>query len=84
VPPKSSFTVVADDRDVEMALYMMSFGVIPDGLPLPTSYYGNPTPEYGRDARYVLAFDLTDAPEPGARLIARVQGGAVYERPGAR
>ena len=86
VPPKSSFTVLADDPDVEMALYMMSFGVLQDGLPLPTSYYGNPTAEYGREARYVLAFDLPDAPEPPSRLrlVARVPGGAVYERTGGR
>ena len=83
LPPKASFTVLADDPDVEMALYMMSFGVVPDGLPLPTRYYGNPTPEFGREARYVLAFDLAEAPEPASRLVARVRGGAVYERPPA-
>jgi hypothetical protein len=84
LPPKASFTILADDAEVEMALYMMSFGVVPDGLPLPTRYYGNPTPEFGREARYVLAYDLADAPDPAARLVARVSAGAVYERPGTR
>ena len=84
LPPKSSFTVVAEDPDVEMALYMMSYGALPDTLPLPTRYYGNPTPEFGREARFVLAFDLAEPPEPGARLIARVSNGAVYERTDAR
>ncbi len=84
VPPKASFTVLADDPDVEMALYMMSFGVIPDGLPLPTRYYGNPTPQYGREADYVLAFGLSGAPEPRARLVAEVAGGAVYVREAGR
>ena len=46
VPPRASFTVLAADSDVEMALYMMSFGVLQDGVPLPTRYYGNPTPYY--------------------------------------
>ena len=81
LPPKPSFTVLAEDPDVEMSLYMMSYGVVEDGLPLPTRYYGNPTPEFGREARYVLAFGLPDVPEPSARLVARVRGGAVYERP---
>jgi hypothetical protein len=80
VPPRSSFTVLAEDPDVEMALYMMSYGILPDGLPLPTRYYGNPTPDHGREARYVLAFGLPDLPEPSVRLVARVSGGAVYER----
>jgi hypothetical protein len=84
LPPKSSFTVLAEDPEVEMALYMMSYGVVPDGLPLPTRYYGSPTPEYGREARFVLAFELPDAPDPAARLVARVPGGAVYERPGVK
>jgi hypothetical protein len=86
VPPGSSFTVLAEAPDVEMALYMMSFGILQDGLPLPTRYYGNPTVEYGREAQYVLAFDLPDAPEPPSRLrlVARVRGGAVYERTGGR
>jgi hypothetical protein len=84
LPPKSSFTVLAEDPDVEMAIYMMSYGVLPDTLPLPTRYYGNPTPEYGREARFVLAFGLAAAPDPAARLVARVPGGAVYERPGKR
>ena len=86
VPPRASFTVLAADSDVEMALYMMSFGVLQDGIPLPTRYYGNPTPQFGREAKYVLAFDLPEAPEPEdrLRLIARVPGGAVYETTRAR
>jgi hypothetical protein len=84
LPPKPTFTVLAEDPDVEMALYMMSYGVVEDGLPLPTRYYGNPTPEFGSEARYVLAFGLPEAPEPSARLVATVPGGAVYERPARR
>jgi hypothetical protein len=80
LPPHPSFTVVAEDPDVEMALYMMSFGIVADGLPLPTRYYGNPTPEAGRDARFILAYGLSEDPAPPARLVARVPGGAVYER----
>ena len=84
LPAKPSFTVLAEDPDVEMALYMMSFGIVEDGLPLPTRYYGNPTPELGRDARFILAFGLAGNPDPSARLVARVFGGAVYERPNRR
>ena len=84
LPPKSSVTVVAKDPDVEMAIYMMSYGALPDTLPLPTRYYGRATPEYGREARFVLAFDLAELPEPDARLVARVHSGAVFERPGKR
>jgi len=84
VPPRASFTVLAADPDVEMALYMMSFGVFADGLPLPTRYYGNPTPEFGREAEYVLAFGLREPPDPRARLVAEVPGGAVYVREVAR
>jgi hypothetical protein len=86
VPPKSSFTVLAEDPDVEMALYMMSYGVLLDTLPLPTRYYGNPTAYSGREAKYVLAFGLPEAPEPAdrLRLVARVAGGAVYERKSPR
>ena len=84
LPRKSSFTVVAKDPDVEMALYMMSYGALPDTLPLPTRYYGKPTPEFGREARFVLAFDLAELPEPDARVVARVHSGTVFERPGKR
>lgn len=85
VPAGASFTVVAEDPDVEMALYMMSFGLFPKCLPVPTRYYGIPTAEDGRTARYVLAFGEKaadargDADDP-MRLVARVAGGAVFDR----
>jgi hypothetical protein len=76
----SPFTVLADDRDVEMALYMMAIGVFPANRPLPHSYYGVPTLPEARRARYVLEYRLSVPADPGARLVARVPNGAVYER----
>ena len=66
VPPKSSFTVLADAPDVEMALYMMSFGILQDGLPLPTRYYGNSRTPNSR----------TDDRRSGVSLIAPARSGA--------
>ncbi len=81
LPPGSSFTVLADDPRTEMALFMMGIGLFPSSQPLAHSYYFVPTPDEAARARYVLRYQpAPSAPEPGLRLVARVPGGALYER----
>ena len=56
LPPQPVFTILAENPDTEMALFMMSIGAYPDSLPLPTTYYGLATPEIGGQAPLVLAY----------------------------
>ena len=79
VPPGTTYTVIAPTRDVEMNLFMMSLGLLPEAEGLPSSYYGVPTPEIGFRARYVLAYQ--SALQPGLHLPRAVfTDGTVYER----
>ncbi len=80
LPPHASFTIVAKDPDEEMSLFMMAFGRYPGTYPMPHTYYRQPQPDDAAKARYVLRYGLPDPVEPGLRLVARVDGGAVYER----
>ena len=83
LPPQPVFTILADDSDTEMALFMMSIGAYPDSLPLPTTYYGTDTPEIGGQAPLVLAYRRVPPPDWNLRLVARVRHGAVYARASA-
>jgi hypothetical protein len=78
VPPGATYTVTAPTSDAEMNLFMMSLGLLPEGLGLPTSYYGFRTPA-GAHARYVLTYQ--GKPPPGrVRVRAVLRDGHVYER----
>jgi hypothetical protein len=79
-PPASSITVLADDPDTAMSLYMMSIGAFPYSLPLPSSYYGLLTPEEGRKADFVLAYGRPPPAGWPLRLVANVENGAIYAR----
>ena len=79
LPPGTTYTVIAPTRDVEMNLFMMSLGLLPEAEGLPSSYYGVPTPKIGFRARYVLAYQ--SALQPGLHLPRAVfTDGTVYER----
>lgn len=80
VPPGATYTVVATDRDVEMNLFMISIGLLPDAHPLPTSYYGIPFPAVGSRARFVISYENARAPGP-MRIRAAFAEGYVAERP---
>jgi len=80
VAPASSLTVIADDPDAAMSLYMMSIGAFPYSLPLPSSYYGLLTPEEGRKAEFVLAYRRPPPADWPLRLVANVEDGAIYAR----
>lgn len=82
VPAGATYTVIAPTRDVEMNLYMMSLGLLPDARALPMSYHGVSTTEHGVRARYVLAYDNPPLDEE-ARPLAVFPEGSVYERPGS-
>jgi hypothetical protein len=79
IPRGASFTVLAEDRATEMSLFMMSVGLMPEGLPLPSSYYGQ-AKEAGNLARFVLEFGALREPRTGESPVATVTGGRVYER----
>jgi len=80
IPRNGSFTVMAADPRVEMAIFMMAVGRYPGTYPFPSGYYQLPTPEQSARARYVLRYRLPDPDDPKLRLLARVADGAVYER----
>jgi hypothetical protein len=79
LPPGATYTVIAPTRDVEMNLFMMSLGLLPEAEGLPSSYHGVPTPKIGSRARYVLAYQ--SSLPPGAPLPRAVfTDGTVSER----
>jgi hypothetical protein len=80
VPEGASYTVLAPNPDDEMALYMLSLGVLDKQVALPSSYFGAATPG-GGEARYVLSYGGVLPGTDGARLVFRARDGAVYERP---
>lgn len=78
VPPGTTYTVIAPTPEVELNLFMMSLGLLPEAEGVPSSYYGVPTP-IGFGARYVLAYQ--SALQPGLHLPRAVfTDGTVYER----
>jgi hypothetical protein len=79
VPPGASFTVLAEDRNREMSLFMISIGLLPDRWPLPSSYFLQPDAS-GARAEYVLAFQCDPRGAAGGILIRRLPDGCVYRR----
>lgn len=80
LPANAAFTVLAQDTDTAMSLFMMSIGAYPASRPLPTTYYWMRTPEIGRQADFVLAYRQPPPTDWTLRLVARVRDGAVYAR----
>jgi len=80
IPRNGSFTVVAAEPRIEMAIFMMAVGHYPGTYPFPNRYYHHPTPAEGARAQFVLRYRLPDPDDPNLRLIARVPDGAIYER----
>ncbi len=76
VPPKSSFTVLAADPEVEMALYMMSFGALPDGTPAADPLLRQP------DSRIRTRSEVR--PRVRSPRRSRAGGPTPADRPGAR
>jgi len=79
VPAGASFTVVADDRDLEMSLYMMAVGLLPEAVALPSSYYGRSAP-IGERAGFVLKFEGSASDHPPQYHAIEVNGGWVWQR----
>lgn len=80
LPSNAVFTVLAEDSETAMSLFMMSIGAFPYSLPAPSSYYQMPTPDVGREADFVLTYRCLPPPDWNLRLVARVKDGAVYAR----
>ena len=79
VPDGASYTVLADDPNDAMFVYMISLGIFERQQALPTTYYGDAFPQ-GSGARYVLSYGEEPPEPPDARLVVRTRLGAVYER----
>ena len=80
VPPGASYTVAARDPDTEMSLLMLSLGVMLDRRPRPATYFNQPTPGGGRDARFILAFEGLRPSDERVRMVRNTRWGQVYER----
>lgn len=83
VPRGESYTVIARDKDEEMALFMLSIGVLVDRTAAPSSYWNRPEAESGSRARYVVSFECLEPTGP-KRLVGRLSNGCVWDRQGAR
>lgn len=80
LPSSAVFTILANDSDTAMSLFMMSVGVFPYSLPLPSSYYRTLTPGVGRQADFVLTYRRLPPADWNLRLVASVKDGAIYAR----
>jgi len=79
VPHGATFTVAAADRDLEMSLYMMAVGLLPEAVALPSSYYGRSTP-IGERAGFVVEFEGSASDHPPRYHAIEVTGGWVWQR----
>ena len=79
MPENAVFTVLANDSDTAMSLFMMSVGVFPYSLPVPSTYYRTSTPE-GRQADFVLTYRRLPPADWDVRLVEKVKDGAIYAR----
>jgi len=79
VPDGTSFTVVAQDRETEMSLFMMAVGLLPHAASLPSSYYGQSTP-IGETARFVLEFEGSTPIRTPDEHALKVTGGWVRQQ----
>lgn len=79
IPAGATYTVLAREPDMEMALLNFSYADLRDAVAMPTSYYRYHLPDVGARARYVIAYRC-DAQEPRVRLIQQTPEGCVLER----
>lgn len=79
IPAGSTYTVLAREPDMEMALLNFSYADLRDAVAMPTSYYRYQLPDVGPRARYVIAYRC-DAQESRARMILQTPEGCVLER----
>lgn len=82
VLPGSTYTVRASTPAAETTLFLFSLGLCTRRTPLPSSYYGRPTPDLGRKAHYVIALGDFTGNERGLKLVTKFRDGSVYERRG--
>lgn len=83
IPPGVSYTVLAEPLSREMDLFMMSYGLFPRSVPIPSSLWQNPLRSVGAKAQYVLASPCEAADRDQLRVVAKPEGGCVLirERP---
>lgn len=75
-----TLTVRSTAPGLEMSLYMMAVGLLPQARLRPSSYYGQPTPEEGARAGLVIVSGADCGIEPGLIPIARLPNGWLCER----
>jgi hypothetical protein len=75
----STFTVTAKDLTDETMLFMMSYAVLPQGKPLPSSYLWDPTPRIGAHAEYVISLGCDRVDD--SRILFRAEEGCIAWRP---
>jgi hypothetical protein len=84
VPDGASLTVRADSYTREVSLYILSLGLFPEALPIPTAYYDPPAEHQKRRARFVLSLRCQPPHRAGLQIVARLPDGCVFRDPAAR
>lgn len=79
IPPGASYTALSQSPDAEMAIMMVGYGVLPDRVPIPSTYFGMPQ-QASKEAQYILAYLNATPTEGNARFVAKVPLGSVYVR----
>jgi hypothetical protein len=79
VPAGSTFTVRGPDPGIEMSLYMMAVGLLPDSTAIPTTYYGRPVAA-SAGARFVVTCGSKPEPADDPLCTLEVEGGFVTDR----
>jgi hypothetical protein len=79
VPRGATLTVLAADREIEMSLFMMAVGLLPEASTLPSSYYGRST-AIGDRARFVLEMNGSESERLTGAISTAIAGGRITER----
>ena len=78
LPEDASYTVHAGGGTEEMELFMLSLALLPDRRALPSSYYGEPLPDVGEAAEWIVAWPCAMA--TAGELVARLGPGCLLRR----
>jgi hypothetical protein len=80
VPQDAPYTVVSDDPEREMSLFMLSLAVYPKARALPTSYFGPRPANLPAEARFGLDENCRLRDRPDLRVLATLSAGCVETR----
>jgi len=79
IPSGAAYTIVGNDGNLEMRMFMISLGILTDHEAIPTRYYSRDLTRLAANAEYILAYGR-EMQDKSLILVAHIDGGSIYRR----